>query len=481
MNLKRFTMKTLSSFFILFLLLPVSATAQRQIGDDIIGEVPGRNFGFSVALAANGNRLVVGSPFGGRAEGFVRVFELTGDQWIQLGSDLAGRGPNDVIGRSVDISADGNRIIYGVTGNNDLTGQVRIYTWSGTQWQEEAILEGTNPQDDSFGNAVALSDDGQTAIVGAPFRQSAAGANAGDVQVFRRNGSWTETTGDFIAGGLNENVGFAVAVSADGNRIAYTSRDGTFNGSRNSGYTVVYDYVGNSWSQVGTAFGGDGEFAAVRVRALGLSLGMTPDGNTIAVGGDDTYRVVTLSGGEWIPVGDDYIRADDGPKFGENIAINDTGDRLVIVSQGAGDSDGIYMERLDNNNWTKGPADIPSTESDFGFAIARAGNTLAYSHPEAEVNGEVVGVVRVLDISTLTSTRRPLTPQVKAWPNPAEGQINVSGITFSEGQIIDAFGRIVLRTPGGGNSIDTHDLPAGSYFLRLKTDSGWATARFIRR
>jgi hypothetical protein len=89
-----------------------------QMGTDLIGEFQGDSFGSAIALSANGKRVVVGSGFNdelGQNSGHVRLFDFDGSDWVQLGDDIDGNGDflDDLFGRGVAISADGNRFIAG--------------------------------------------------------------------------------------------------------------------------------------------------------------------------------------------------------------------------------------------------------------------------------------------------------------------------------------------------------------------------------
>lgn len=65
------------------------------------------------------------------------------------------------------------------------------------------------------------------------------------------------------------------------------------------------------------------------------------------------------------------------------------------------------------------------------------------------------------------------------FPNPADDQVNVADLNYSEVIIIDGFGRAVRRS--GSGPISTIGLPAGAYFVQLRTEAGWATGRFLKR
>jgi hypothetical protein len=69
--------------------------------------------------------------------GHVRIYEYSGIDWIQLGSDIDGKAAEDLSGSSVSLSSDGTRIAIGApynNGNRADSGHVRIYEYRGTDW-----------------------------------------------------------------------------------------------------------------------------------------------------------------------------------------------------------------------------------------------------------------------------------------------------------------------------------------------------------
>lgn len=95
----------------------------RQVGDEIPGLLPGDLFGRGVAMTPDGS-IIAASAYesneNGQFSGHVRVFKETmmkGGQptWQQMGRTLVGKGPFDRIGRAVDISKDGLRLVAGAT------------------------------------------------------------------------------------------------------------------------------------------------------------------------------------------------------------------------------------------------------------------------------------------------------------------------------------------------------------------------------
>lgn len=142
--------------------------------------------GSSIALSADGNTALVGGPGDG-----VWVFIRSGGLWTQQGgkltvSDATGRAS---LGDSVALSADGNTAIIGGSNDDSNQGAAWIFTRNGGVWSEQRKLVGTGQTGAAFqGASVALSADGNTAIVG-PGDNS----NQGATWVFTRSvGVWSQ-------------------------------------------------------------------------------------------------------------------------------------------------------------------------------------------------------------------------------------------------------------------------------------------------
>jgi uncharacterized protein (TIGR03437 family) len=98
------------------------------------------------------------------------VYTRSGGVWTQQGSKLVGTGAVGTAeqGNSVALSADGNTAIVGGPDDNNLAGATWVFTRSAGVWtQQGGKLAGTgaagNPQQ---GSSVALSGDGNTALAG---------------------------------------------------------------------------------------------------------------------------------------------------------------------------------------------------------------------------------------------------------------------------------------------------------------------------
>jgi hypothetical protein len=117
------------------------------------------SLGSSVALSADGTTAIVGGPTDSSNAGAAWVFTQSGGVWTQQGSKLVGIGAASPAnqGSSVALSADGNTAIVGGSGDNFNSlqaGAVWVFTRSGGVWtQQGPKLVGTGyPR--RFGRAV---------------------------------------------------------------------------------------------------------------------------------------------------------------------------------------------------------------------------------------------------------------------------------------------------------------------------------------
>src|SRR5271155_3535337 len=93
------------------------------------GAVGAFDQGWSVALSADGNTAIVGGVGDSLGNGAVWVYTRSGGVWTQQGSKLVGAGAVGAArqGSSVALSADGNTAIVGGFGDNGSVGAVWVF------------------------------------------------------------------------------------------------------------------------------------------------------------------------------------------------------------------------------------------------------------------------------------------------------------------------------------------------------------------
>ena len=330
-----------------------------QQGEKLIGSgaVGAAQQGTSVAISADGNTAIVGGITDNSLIGAAWVFTRSGGVWSQQGDKLIGNGAVGVAwqGSSVTISADGNTAIVGGPFDNNNAGAAWVFTRSGGVWsQQGSKLVGAGAVGRGWqGSSVTISADGNTAIVGAPQDNSSVGA----AWVFTRSGgAWTQQgdklVGTGIAGFGHAWQGASVALSADGNTALVGGPVDGANGGpgwpSNVGATWVFTRSRALWSQQGNKLVGTG---AVGPSQQGASVALSADGNTAIIGGpyDGNLFLTPPSGAAWVFTRSDGVWAHQGTKLigagavgsaGQGISVAISADGHTAIIGGPGDSSG---------------------------------------------------------------------------------------------------------------------------------------------
>ena len=302
----------------------------------------GDRFGNSVSISGDGNTAIVGSwleDTGGTDAGAAYIFIRSGTSWSEQAKIQASdKVAYDNFGESVAISGDGNTVIVGVRAKEGYTGAAYIFTRSGTSWSEQAKIQALDTvASDNFGQSVAISIDGNTAIIGAPAKD---GNWTGAAYIFTRSGtSWSEQAkiqaSDKEA---DDEFGYSVSISSDGNTAIVGSwLEDT--GGTNAGAAYIFIRSGTSWSEQAKIQASD--------KALddnfGKSVSISGDGNTAIVGSwlEDTggtnagaVYIFTRSGTSWSE--QVKIQASDkalDDNFGKSVAISSNGNTAIVGAE----------------------------------------------------------------------------------------------------------------------------------------------------
>ena len=266
-------------------------------------------------------------------------------QWVQQGNKLVGigAGGNADQGFSVAISADGNTAIVGGPNDSSGVGAAWVFTRTGGVWSQQGNkLVGTGALGNaSQGFSGSLSADGNTAIVGG-YGDS---GDAGAAWVFTRSGDLWSQQGNKLVGtdavGLHIHQGISVSLSADGN----TAIVGGYGDSGYVGATWVFTRSACEWSQQGNKLVGTGALGSA---AQGSFVSLSSDGNTAIVGGSGDNLgvgaawVFTRSGGVWSQQGNKLIGTGSaGRNIGQGSSVALSADGNTAIVGGGGDSNGV--------------------------------------------------------------------------------------------------------------------------------------------
>jgi RHS repeat-associated protein len=388
-----------------------------QLGKEITGSGESGNarFGYSVALSSNGKTALIGGPFDNSEAGAVWVFTRSGSTWTQQGEKLTGGEETGagLFGVHVALSANGNTALIGGSGDDGGIGAAWVFTRSEKKWtQQGAKITGPGETGKGdFGESVALSADGNTALIGAPS-DNGSEESLGAAWVFARSeGIWSDQSGKLRVTSeesKDASFGWSVALSADGNTALIGAR---WNGTpyyEHHGAAWVFTRSGSSWAQQGGKITpSDGEGTE---NEFGFSVALSENGNTALIGApDDTNKYVgyygaawvfTRSGSTWTQQGDKfapYGEQGEG-KFGWSVALSADGNTALVggwadtVKEAT--SGAAWVFKRVGTEWLEEGGKYTATEEKsgsfgFGVALSSAGNVALIG--DAQTNGLVGG------------------------------------------------------------------------------------------
>src|SRR5690554_1470874 len=163
-------------------------------GESLKGE-EGDQFGSSVAMTPDGSRIIAGASgattANGANTGKAEVFDWDGTQWIPVGNTINGAFFSNLFGQVVSISNDGNRVAVSAPNfgaNYSILGQVKIYEFDGAIWQQMGAEITGEAVQDVMGISMQLSADGNRIAIGSQNNDNAAN-QAGNIRVFEWSGT----------------------------------------------------------------------------------------------------------------------------------------------------------------------------------------------------------------------------------------------------------------------------------------------------
>jgi hypothetical protein len=294
-----------------------SNTGEKEDGDQ---------FGYSIAISADGNTLATGaiaedsaatgingdqSNNAADGSGAVYVFARSGTTWSQQAYvkpwNTTVRG--GLFGYSVGLSGNGDTMAVGTYDEDRGKGAAYIFIRTGATWSQQNRLTASNAEPgDSLGCSIAISDDGNTVVAGAFDEDSllrgiqppnegsndaASDVSTGAAYVFVRNGTaWTQQA--FIKSTntrLNDQFAWALALSRDGDTLAVGAHledsgatglngDQEDASAEDAGAVYVYARSAAKWTPVAYVKASNTKSSA----EFGISLALSGDGKVLAVG-----------------------------------------------------------------------------------------------------------------------------------------------------------------------------------------------------
>ncbi|MFN8286690.1 MAG: T9SS type A sorting domain-containing protein [Chitinophagales bacterium] len=335
-------------------------------------------------------------------------------QYVQVGTKLTGTGEgNTYFGGAVALSADSSTLIVGATSlrSTHLLGGAWIFTRQGNTWAQQAILVGSsNDIKDNQGYSVAISADGNTALIGGCLGNDSLGA----AWVFTRNGTvWTEQA-KLVSANTTAHAlqGYNVALSYDGN----TALIGAPQDNDTTGCSIVFVRNGSNWSEQAKIVGA----SPIGKCAQGKVVGLSADGNTAVFMGPEDNNATgavwtyTRSGNTWSQLGSKLILPGTySAAFWNGLSLSGNGLRLALGVAYPVSNGGVGIYNLTGNTWqlqqtvtsTHYVNGAPPSQGMF-TSLSYDGKTLGYTGPRAFSSGYNYGYAYVFEDSSGTMVEK---------------------------------------------------------------------------
>jgi hypothetical protein len=351
--------------------------------------MPGDFFGYTVSLTADGQTALVGAP--NRAVGAAYVFVKHAGKWSeQQEIDSPAGAAQDTYGLAVSLSGDGQTALVGAPTGSGGNGIVYSYRRQGGKY----VLDGqiTAPDGaygDEFGEAVSLSGLGNVALISAPIHNGYQGA----AYVFVRGAkSWSEQREyqDPVAPG--EAYGYSVSEAADG----LSGVVGAPFANEAQGAAYAFSELGSSQQTLV----GD---PAAQPFLFGLSVSMDALGNRVLVGspsanlGNGAAFVFDKAWSGWT---DSQELVDGDPTgadlFGYSVALDYLGNVALIGATERNGTAGAAFVFAGNGKLTQQrelaePGAEPGDEYGYSTAVDALGDQLLIGAPYAPYDGTSQG------------------------------------------------------------------------------------------
>ena len=246
------------------------------------------HFGEIVTFSGDGHTLAIAAPNEAsdasgvngdeknnsvESSGVVYLYKRIDSIWTQQAYIKASNTDvDDYFGSSIALSHNGNTLAVGaVLEDSDATNQsdnsksnsgaVYIFSRTGDSWGQQAYVKASNASaEDRFGNAVTLSDDGNTLAIAAWFEADAetvieqeyigdTATSSGAVYVFKRAGTAWSQQAFIMPNDVDSSSLFGVSLNFDsnGNRLEIGAwEESSFS---DSGRIYVYQHDGVGWNQ----------------------------------------------------------------------------------------------------------------------------------------------------------------------------------------------------------------------------------------
>ena len=486
-----------------------------QLGRDLDGEYAhnGAFTGWSVSLNSEGNIVAIGArrnegdavwPYGA---GNVKIYKYIDASWIQLGEDINGNIPNQQSGFSVSLNNAGNIVAIGspyFTAN----GLVKLYIYNDVSWVQLGSTIVGEALYDCLGVSVVLNGIGDIVAIYAPSADGVNGANTGHTRIYKySNNDWVQLGQDIdgtlqFEASIENDSNTYISLNTLGNIVAI----GNYRANQNIGEVKVFKYSVNSWIQLGNTISGEGDFFgySVSLNSTGYILAASATYNSGGAAASGSVRIYKYNDISWIQLGLDIDGEEEYNLSGNSVSLNDDGTIVAIgakVNRGAasnsiGSAFGhVRVYKYNDISWVQYGIDIDGEAAGdyFGHSVSlnSAGNILAVGAPYNDgtrgTNYPNSGSVRVYkfydilvenkvnsgNIAPFTNNTYTLGTSSLEWKSANIKELNVNSINVSKDMLFSISGGNILNINKLSSTSNNSIIATTRVYQEISNNSNW--------
>lgn len=331
----------------------LAGTGVKTYKGSVLTSAPASIAELSINISNDGLTAIIGAPYadsdGFSNNGRVFIFVRSGSTWAEQ-QVLVPQDPatNMYFGLRTAISADGNTVLIGTYSASGI-GAAYAFVRNGTTWSEQKkFVPNSTTNVVTFGYSVALSGDGNTALIGS-LNDNIYTSNGGGAYIFTRSGStWTQQVNlaQFITLSTNTRLGFRVSLSGDGN-IAVVN--GSAGSSNDATIRIFSKNQGDPWTTA-TVASITKPSSSFSILGFGNDHRISFDGSTIVISAPyTTISSVSQAGAVFI-----YTKPSTSWDLSSYLYASDRGsfDRIGSTVRISADGSRVFVATVDDDNYS---------------------------------------------------------------------------------------------------------------------------------
>ena len=311
------------------------------------------------------------------------ICSVTASGQVQMGSDLVGINIGDRFGNALALSGDGQRVIVGARGYTQVFDFVPLNGW------QLVGMDIVPPIVDGYAaNVVDIANEGQTVLI-ANKRESQEFEQCGAVRVYDWDGETWQQRGETIFGeDDNEFYGADAVLSDDGSTVIASANWFGWSDNLNMiGQVRRHTWNGNEWApQNGSINGGNG------VQHFGTQLDLSSAGTRLVAGGVGSgngaiIRTYDWSGANWNTSSEELSISDQiySDASGLCLSLSGDGQRLVAAT----------TARTNTYGWSENGWELLDSWNERAWDVSLSGDGMTLAHSDAS-GANQMGELRVM-------------------------------------------------------------------------------------